>query len=137
MGQWLERAMFFVCAALAIVQCIGFIWCTVERRRKWRAAPELWGLDWLDIVYRVEREFSITLVGADFGGWARDARVELTAGQLWELVVAKVRAADTAVPADGWPRLVTNLSEALNVKPQHVNPDSRLCADLGLILGWE
>jgi hypothetical protein len=40
-----------------------------------------------------------------------------------------------AVPADGWRRLVSLLSEALNVKTNRIVPESRLYADLGMRYG--
>jgi hypothetical protein len=133
MGEWLG----WVCWAVAAMQFLAACWSFLELHRKWRSVPELWGVDWLDIVYRLEREFRVTLTAVDFEGQPGAARVKLTAGQLWELVKAKIVAADTEVPADGWERVVAVLAKALTVKPRRIAPGSRLYADLGMIYGIE
>jgi hypothetical protein len=133
MDEWLG----WVCGAVAAMQFIAACWCFLELHRKWRSVPELWGVDWLDIVYRMEREFGITLTAADFESQHAAARVALTAEQLWELVKAKIMAADGEVPADGWDRVVAVLAEALTIKPSRIAPGSRLYADLGMIYGIE
>jgi hypothetical protein len=136
-GDWLWWRLGYLCGAFVVVKLLGTLWCFTELRRKWRSVPELWALDWLDIVYRVEHEFGVTLVAADFEVLPKDARAELTAGQLWEIVVARQRAAGATMPADGWARLAVALSEALNVRPSRIASGSRLYADLGMILGIE
>jgi hypothetical protein len=133
MDEWLG----WVCGAVAAMQCLAACWCFVELHRKWRSVPELWGVNWLDIAYRMEREFGITLTEADFESLPAAARVALTAGQLWELVKAKFMAADDEVPTDGWDRVVAVLAEALTIKPSRIAPDSRLYADLGMAYGIE
>ena len=42
------------------------IWCLVEFRRNWRKASELWGMDWVDIVYRLKGQFGVSLTDTDF-----------------------------------------------------------------------
>ncbi len=132
MGEWVTWILGSVCAAIAVLQGVGLVWVLIELHRKWRTAPPLWGLDWLDVVYRVDREFGLVLTGVDFDGWTPETRAELTAGQLWELVASKLRARSVEVPADGWDRVVALLAEALNVKASRIVPESRLCADLGM-----
>lgn len=77
------------------------------------------------------------LVAAGFEEMPTDARAELTAGQLWDLVAARLQAAGATMPADGWARLSVALSEALNVRTSRVASGSRLYADLGMIHGME
>lgn len=137
MGAWLWWALSYICPAIAVLKVAGGVCCIVELRRKWRATPEFWGLDWLEVVYCVEREFGVTLTAADFVAWSADARVGLTAGQLWELIANKLRVADAAVPADGWERVVSALSEALYVRANRISAESRLYADLGMVYGLE
>jgi hypothetical protein len=79
----------------------------------------------------------VTLSAADFEGMTSDARTALTAGQLWQLVAAKLRAAGISPPADGWQRVVMALAEALNVKPRRITTDAQLYADLGMMYGVE
>ncbi len=136
MGEWSGYVCGSVCVSLAVLlavmQFIGGIWCFIEFRRKWRSVPELWTIDWLDIVHRVEREFRVMLSAADFEGWAVEARLGLTAGKLWELITAKHKQTGIEVTTNGWERLVVLLSEALNVKVSRINPNSRLYTDLGM-----
>jgi hypothetical protein len=127
----------WICGGLAALYLIAGCWCLIELLRKWRSAPELWGIDWLDIVYRLERAFGVALTGADFARVPAEVRAELTAGQLWEIVADRVRATEAEVPADGWERVVMILSEALSVRPEQIAPDSRLFADLGAVRGLE
>jgi hypothetical protein len=131
---WVVGALL---TAFMLLRVFGTIWCLIDLRRHWRGVPELWGVDWLDVVYRVEREFGVRLSAADFAGIPAHARISLTAGQLWEVVVTKLRLVDKVPPPDGWGRLVRALSEALCVKPKRVEPGSRLYADLGMQYGLE
>jgi hypothetical protein len=137
LGELLWWGLASLCAAVAVLQLVGRVWCLVELQRKWRAAPELWGIDWLDVVYRVEWAFGVALTAADFEGWPPDERAGLTAGQLRELVIGKLRAAGAEAPADSWDRVVALLSEALNVRASRIVPGSRLYADLGMVYGLE
>jgi hypothetical protein len=125
------------CLGFTVVKLIGGLWCLLEFQRKWRPVPELWSIDWLGIVYRLEREFGVTITAADFAGLSAEARVALTAGELWELVTAKMTAGNADLAAEGWERLVTILAEALNVPPRRIAPGSRLYADLGMMQGLE
>ncbi len=77
----------------------------------------------------------VPITASDFQVCASDARYSLTAGQLWDLIAAKLWATSAGVPADGWQRVVVALSEALNVKPWRITSDSRLYADLGMLYG--
>jgi hypothetical protein len=121
----------------AAVKFAAVGWCMLELHRKWRSIPELWGLDWLDIVCRLERTYGVLVTAADFAALSPDARWGLTAGRLWEVVTARLRAVNAPIPADGWERIVTVLSEALNVKPERIAPESRLSADLGMWYGLD
>ena len=137
MGEGLGCLLGWACVAVAVAKMLAGWWCLVELRRRWRSVPELWSVDWLDIVYRLERDLGVTLTAADFEGQPTTARLALTAGQLGELTTAKIRAAGREVPADGWERVVVALAEALNVKPRRITRGSRLYADLGMIYGLD
>jgi len=137
MIEWLGPAFGYTCMALAVLKFVAGGWCLIELRRKWRAVPELWGIDWLDITYRVERAFRVTVTAADFRAWPAEARLGLTAGQLWELVACKLRTTESELPRDGWDRVAVVLSEALNVRAGSIVPESRLYADLGMVYGLE
>jgi len=77
----------------------------------------------------------VTLSATDLECLSADARATLTAGQLWELVAAKIRIAGSEPPTDGWQQVVATLTQALNVKPKRIRPNSRLYADLGMAYG--
>ena len=51
--------------------------------------------------------------------------------------MSKLRDAGTEPPADSWERMTSLLSEALNVDPERIAPESRLYADLDMIYGVE
>jgi hypothetical protein len=125
----------FVCVAIAVLKVIATVWILIDLNRKWRTIPELWGVDWLDIVYRIERAFGVSLTASDFQHWTPDARVGLTAGQLLELVAHKLEAAGKELPADCWNRLVLVLGDALNIRAHRIRTESRLYADLSMGYG--
>ena len=135
MGTCLGWGLGSVCVAFALFKFVGGIWCVSILHRKWRSVPELWGLDWLDIVDRVEREFGVELVAADFVSWSVAARTGITAGQLWQLVATKLQVSGRPAATNGWERIVLLLCEALNLKPARVVVQSRLYADLGMFDG--
>jgi hypothetical protein len=134
-GAWLEWMIFPCLVTWAIAQILGKAWCLLQLRRHWRSAPELWGIDWLDIVFRLEREFGVRLTGTDFAQFSAHERITLTAGQLWKVVAGKRQNGGNNRPKDGWERVVTTLGEALNVDSERVLPSSRLYADLGMFAG--
>jgi hypothetical protein len=132
MANWLSLLLFTVGIVVGGLRAVGGCWCLLELFRKWRSVPEFWGLDWVDIVYRLEREFKVSVAADDFVCMPTAARVALTSGQLWHLVTAKMIAAGSGVPADGWERFVAVIAQALNVNPRKIAPGSRLYADFGM-----
>src|SRR5262245_44915293 len=101
-----------------------------DLRRK--SVPELWGLDWLGILYRLERSFDVVFDRTDFAAIPAHRRVFLTAGQLWDLVAAKLGMESRTVPDDGWDKVLAAVSEELNVKPVNVQRESTLYAELDM-----
>jgi hypothetical protein len=94
----------------------------------------LTGLDWLDVVLRLESCFGISFTRSDFEAIPATARAVLTAGQLWDLVQVKLRATGKPVRNGGWEKVVVALAEALNMATTRIEPNSQLCADLGMQL---
>jgi hypothetical protein len=137
MDDWLWCFLGWLCVCLCTAKAVFGCWCLIELRRKWRAVPELWSIDWLDIVFRVKRDLNVTLVASDFEGRPSEDRVALTAGELSRLVVTKLRDAGKEPSPDGWERMTGLLSEALNINPDRITPESRLYADLGMFYGIE
>jgi hypothetical protein len=137
MGEGLGWVLGFICCLFATIKILGGIWCLVEWRRNWRGAFELWGVDWLVIVYRLRVEFGVALTDADFSDWSPEERTALTAGELGEIVAARIRGSGCDVPTDGWDRVVAVLCESLHTKPSRIVWWSRLYADLGMFYGLD
>jgi hypothetical protein len=129
-ADWIFPILGWLCLGVFVLKTVGLIWVVRQLRRK--SVPELWGIDWLDILFRLERLFQVTFEKADFEAIPPDHRQELTAGGLWAIVAAKLSAAGRPLPKDGWDKFVTALTEALNVKRTCVRPESRLYRDLHL-----
>lgn len=132
MPEWFKCLLLVAFLTLCAARTLTQIWCLAELR-KWRTVPELRGIDWLDIVYRLERDLGVRVSASDFENLQGVERINLSAGQLWELAAAKLRSSGRQVPSDGWERVVATLSEALNVRRTRVTPSSRLFADLGMV----
>jgi hypothetical protein len=132
MEKWFAWIVGALCGFIAIFKVLGGFVCLVALYRKWSGVSDLWAIDWLDVVFRMEREFGISLTGDDFAGLSRENRLSLTAGQLWEVVAAKINQAGHDVPGDSWGRVVSELAEALNVPRKRISPDARLYAELGM-----
>jgi hypothetical protein len=116
--------------ALWLVQVVSLLYCWHALRQK---SPRiLWCIDWIDILFRLEREFGITFCPSDFQHLVSQQPPDITAGELFAIVRRKVWDTGRPVPADGWQRLTGNLSQALNVEASPILCDSRLRADLGM-----
>jgi hypothetical protein len=135
MGEWVQYLAGSICLLLAAAQLAAGLWAFTELRKR-RSVPEFFGLDWLDIVFRVERQFGVSLTVRDFECFPPEALRVLTAGQLWDAISAKLQTAGREVPLDGWEQIVAALSEALNVKAKRITSGSRLYADLGMQYGF-
>src|SRR5262245_31276972 len=102
MGEWLWWTSGALCGALAVAKALVTAWCVVELRRHWRAAPGLWVVDWLDVVWRLHRELGVRLTGADSQRLSGDERAALTAGQLRGGGAGRRSGAGGGGPAGGW-----------------------------------
>lgn len=122
--------------AFAGLKVVGSAWCLFELR-KWRATPEFWALDWIDTVFRIQTVFGVRLTATDFQDWTAAERADLTAGQLWNVIVRKLPEANTPIPIEGWQLLAAALSAALCVPTNRISTESRLYADLDMIYGRE
>lgn len=95
------------------------------------------GIDYLDIAFRIEKEFGVITRGKlDFSadpveGRGRNQRSSVTAGALHDRVCDLLRAEGRAAPEDSWPRLQACISEALGVPLTEIRRESRLVKDLG------
>lgn len=132
MGDWIGYVFGSICGLIAVLQFLMGVYFMIEINRKWRNVPEFWSIDWVDIVLRLKHTFGVVLTGSDFEEMSAKARYGLTAGQLWEQVQLKLQADGREVPVDGWEKVVAQLAEALNVKPERITPDSTLYGDLDM-----
>ena len=97
-----------------------------------KAATEV-GIDWFDVRFRLERVFEVELRPADFQHLWTDRRVaDLTAGELHEVICAKLRSQGRPVPFSSWNRVRRELAEALAISPFAIRRSSWLLADLGM-----
>jgi hypothetical protein len=90
------------------------------------------GVDWLDIRFRLERQFDITFEQTDFAHVWESGRRDLTAGELFDVVCVRLQSEGRPIPYSGWNRVRLELARALVVPPHHIHVDSRLVADLGM-----
>lgn len=117
----------WLCGGVAFLQFIGGLLAVYSLCRK--SVPEFWGIDWIDILFRIESALDIEFHPADFRKFRRQTNDEITAGELFEIVEAKL--AEVGRPTYGaWGRMKIAIHEALNVSPRAVRRDSRLYADL-------
>ncbi len=131
--EWILLSLVFLTVSAKVVIVA---WAIIELRRK--SVPELWGIDWLDILHRLEQEFGVVFSRTDFEAIPTGERLGLTVATLWALVEIELRSVGRSLPKDGWEKMVATLIEALNVAPDKVRSESRLYADLGMEqdLGW-
>lgn len=91
------------------------------------------GMDDLDIVFRLERQFSVKLKLAALGPhFCRRTPPDLSAGELHDWVVAQCVAQGKPVPHSSWRRVKVVLLDAIAARPSTVRRDSLLRADLGM-----
>jgi hypothetical protein len=90
------------------------------------------GIDFLDIEFRIEKEFGIALQVSDLNSVsdARD-RSDITAGELHFIIGCKLRESGRPVPRSIWNKVRIVLSQALGVSPHSIKPESWIIKDLG------
>jgi hypothetical protein len=91
------------------------------------------GIDVLDIMFRIEKRFGIRIVGADWTDLVgKRSPPDITAGELWFLVAAKLHEAHLPVPRSCWNAVRVILSQALRVPPREIKKESWLIRELGM-----
>ena len=91
------------------------------------------GLDDLDIVFRLERQFAVKLTLADLGKkFLQRTPPDLSAGELHDWVVAQCVTEGKSVPHSSWRRVKEVLLDAIAAPPSTARRDSLLRADLGM-----
>lgn len=95
------------------------------------------GVDWLDLHFRLEREFGITLTPditqPHIARLSSDRpRKSVTAGEVLEMVVAACSAQDRPVPPSAWTRVKRCIAQTGGVSPKRIRQTSLLNEDLGL-----
>jgi len=130
MSDLLFGVLDWLCGGLAAIQFVAGLICLYSLCRK--SVPELWGINWIDILFRLERDFQLEFHPSDFQRFRGQRRTDLTAGELYEIVQTKLSAAGRPVPCGAWYRMKIAIHEALNVSPLAVRRHSRLYADMGM-----
>ena len=96
------------------------------------------GIDCLDIVFRLEKEFGLMFHRGQLGWPEDDARRRkpplsgFTAGQLHEQVCNVLSRQGLEIPPDSWVRVRGCIATALQLKPEQVRREDRLIEDLGV-----
>ena len=91
------------------------------------------GIDLLDICFRIEKRYHVTLDAADLLSLVnREPPTDITAGDLHFLVGAKLREAGRPVPRSLWNGIRIALAEGLGVTPMDIKPGSWLIKELGM-----
>lgn len=102
------------------------------------------GLDFIDLKFRIEREFDIQLDGQELAAElvrliemadqpaAGKAVWDFTVQQLLGVVCNRIYHQHGSVPDDVWLRMVKIIVEVLYVKPEEVTPQAYLVRDLGM-----
>ena len=91
------------------------------------------GIDLLDIRFRIEKRFGVTLEIGDMECFAANRHpFDITAAELHFLVGAKLQEAGRPVPRGCWNGIRLVLAEALCVSPHKIKPESWLVKDLGM-----
>ena len=93
------------------------------------------GVDWLDLTFRLEREFGIRLK-ADFSNAFTDATTcsgqrPMTAGDVLEMVILACEQQDRRVPHSVWNRVKRCIVHGCGAKPDIIRKTSSLVGDLG------
>jgi hypothetical protein len=131
--DWLCYLFIGVVFLAAVFQHVGMLYAIWALRTK--AVPCLWGIDWLDVVWRLERRFGICLDATDFQYLAEQGQDDVTAGEVYAVVCRKLWDANRPIPAGGWNGVRIDLHEALHVRPFSVRRSSLLIRDLGMLRG--
>ncbi len=90
------------------------------------------GVDWLDIRWRLERQFDIKFEHSDFAHIWDSGRRDITAGELFDVVYTRLQSEGRPIPFSGWNRVRLELAHALVVPPQTIRRENLLVADLGM-----
>jgi hypothetical protein len=91
------------------------------------------GIDFLDIVFRLEKEFRFD-ARLQPAPWDDRPVPNLTAGQLHHWVCERLMYTGRPVPSDSWPRVQRCIGEALGMPESQIldiRPEDRLVQDLG------
>ncbi len=94
------------------------------------------GIDILDVIYRLERRFGIVMRREDWIELMRKNGIaDIPVGDLFALIKDRIRssnAMDDEIDADWtWPAFQIEISHALGVEPDEVQPDRWIVGDLG------
>ena len=87
------------------------------------------GIDLLDMVFRLEREFGLRVNREDDLFQRGD---DMTAGEVQFIVGVQLLEQGKALPDDFWPRVQRVIAKTLEIPEHQIHPTSRLFDDLGM-----
>jgi hypothetical protein len=90
------------------------------------------GVDWLDITFRLERQFDIKFEPKDFAHIWDSGRRDITAEELFDVVCTRLQTEGRPVPFSAWNRVRLELARALDVPPNEIRRKKWLVSDLGM-----
>jgi hypothetical protein len=96
------------------------------------------GIDGLDIIFRLERAFNVTIPAGRIY-WSDeqrrlnkfDRRTTVTVGEMHHRMCDLLREMKHSVPDNSWDRVAKCVGDALQVAPTSIKPQDRLIEDLG------
>jgi hypothetical protein len=89
-------------------------------------------MDFLDIVFRLERRYGVNLQREHFEHVLTRMKAELTAGDLLEVVCGQLRCSGRPIPPSTWNGIRLEVARAFNISPFTIRRESKLVGDLGM-----
>ncbi len=89
------------------------------------------GLEFLDLTFRLERDFAVALPKRSFLQEADVYRRDIRAEQVHEGIRTFLKHSSFPIPEDSWQRIQKSIAGTVGLKPEQVMRDSWLIKDLG------
>lgn len=94
------------------------------------------GIDFYDLIFRLEKRFGIELERVSDSRWKEIFLTrnppDITAGELYEVVIQKIQEQGREMPANGWAMFCFEVSRCLGVHESDIKPESLLAGELGM-----
>lgn len=95
------------------------------------------GIDILDIRFRLEKRFDVALIRQQFDTdlselWYSHQPPDITAGEMYELVLQELKRQNREVPAESWELFCSCVSESLGLAVHEIQREEWMGAELGM-----